>query len=233
MHILQCKGRIMAKLIKLIRCALFLATFGLVAQAQASLVYNTWTSNDSATGNFILTVDHIGNQFSYNLTISPWNAEALGLFLDLGNVAVGNSVGLTGVTPNGQVTLVGKDTASNSCGAGCNLNGLNLPALAGNDWELVFRLGNAGFDGIQTFSWMTNDFGLNLSAFGLVGVRAQQLCSGDDTLPADSRACGGSDKSYGYASIPTQSNQVPEPGALLLLSLAMLSVLVVQAKRNR
>lgn len=203
-----------------------LLTFAIASQAaQATLVYNSWTGSESNHGNYVLTINHVGNQFSYNLTINPWNAEALGLFIDLGAVAVSN-VNLGGTTPAAPVSLYATDTNSNSCGSGCNLNGLSLPALLGSDWELVFRLGNTGFDGIQTFNWTTSDFGLNESAFGLVGIRAQQLCTGNTTLPNGN--CSGSDKAYGYASTPT--NAVPEPSALLLSAFALLALGLVRRR---
>lgn len=195
-----------------------MAAMGLCAQANATLVYDTWTSNDAATGNYVLTIDHVGSSFIYNLTVTPWNAEALGIFFDLGNVAVGNS-GFSNLNPSAPVQLHATDTSSNSCGSGCNLNGLSLPALGGSDWEFVFRLGSTGFEGLQSFAWKTSDFGLNEASFGLVGVRAQQLCSGDNTLSNGSAGCSGSDKSYGFAT-PTSS--VPEPGALALVSVALL-----------
>lgn len=201
-----------------LRRLLLIAALGLSAQANASLLYNTWTSDDAFTGNYILNVTHVDNSFIYNLTVSPWNAEALGIFFDLGNVAVGNS-GFSNLNPAAPVQLFATDTSSNSCGSGCNLNGLALPARSGGDWEFVFRLGTSGFEGLQSFSWKTSDFGLNEAAFGLVGVRAQQLCSGDGTLEAGAAACGGSDKAFGYA---TPSISVPEPGALALVALALL-----------
>jgi len=198
-----------------------LLAFGVASQAaQATLSYSDWTSNESSSGNYTLTINHVGNQFSYNLTINPWNAEALGLFIDLGAVTVSN-VNLGGTTQSAPVSLFDTDTSSSSCGSGCNLNGVSLPALIGGDWELVFRLGGTGFDGIQTFNWTTSDFGLTEAAFGLVGIRAQQVCSSSTTLPNGN--CGGSDKAYSYASTVTTTS-VPEPSALMLLAFALLSL---------
>lgn len=222
----------MVALITFTRRILLLATLALSAQAQATIVYNSWTSNEPPSANYIFTVDHVGNQFSYNLTVTPWNAEALGVFIDLGNVLIG-TVGLTDINPSNQVALYAQDAVANGntydCGLGCNLQVNQLPALIGNDWELVFRLGSQGFDGIQTFSWKTNDFGLSLTDFGLVGIRAQQQCSGNNTIPSTTSAgnCDGSDKSYGYGS----TLEIPEPNALALFSLALLSLLALKGRR--
>lgn len=202
-----------------LRRLLLAVVMGLSTQANATLTYNTWTSNDPLTGNYILNVDHVGSDFIYNLTIDPWNAEALGIFFDLGNGAIGSS-GFANLTPTAPMQLFATDTSSDACGPGCNLNGLDLPALIGGDWELVFRLGGSGFDGLQNFSWKTSDFGLDLTAFGLVGIRAQQLCSGENLLSDGDTACTGSDKAYAYAT-PTQ---IPEPGMLALVSLGLLSL---------
>lgn len=62
--------------------------------ASATVIYNSWTSNDSQTGNYILTINASGGFFNYNLTVNPWNAEALGLFIDLGAVTVGTGATL-------------------------------------------------------------------------------------------------------------------------------------------
>lgn len=203
------------------RLRAFVALLGLMllGSAHATQVYDDWTSNDPLTGNYILTITHDSNRFLYNLTVDPWNAEALGVFIDLGNLAVGAS-GFQNLNPAAPMSLYATDSASSSCGSGCNLNGLSLPALGGGDWELIFRLGGTGFDGIQTFSWATGDFGLDESALGLVAIRAQQLCSGDQTLPAYSQSCTGSDKAYGYGA----PQQVPEPAGIALLALALIAL---------
>ncbi len=205
--------------------------------SNATIIYNTWTSNEPGNGNYIITVDKdvINHQFDINFTVNPWNAEGLGLFIDLGDFDITAPVGLTGITtspaPGGLVSLFDTDTTSDSCGSGCNLNGLSpiIPAPDG-EWELVFRLADQGYDGIQTFNFSINDFGLDESDWGLIGVRAQQLCSGDDLLPKvdGSRACGGSDKSQGtpdYDPDPDPDpDPVPVPGTLVLIGLGLVGL---------
>jgi hypothetical protein len=193
----------------------------LSATTQATVIYNTWSSNEAPNGSYQLTVNHnpIASTFSYNLTVNPWNAEALGIFIDLGNVSISGPVTLTNVSPSGQVALHAIETSSNSCGSGCNLNGLNPPLGGDGQWELVFRLADTGFNGIQTFSWTTQDFGVDEGDFGMVGIRAQQLCT-TGTLP--NASCNGSDKVYGFGQIsPATTQQVSEPASLALLSLAL------------
>ena len=145
----------------LLKKAVFAATVGSLAlaagYAEAIRTYNTWSSNESPNGNYILTITDTGvtNLFNWNLTVNPWNAEALGLFVDLGDVTIATPVTLTNVVPAGEVVVFATDTTSEDCGTGCNLegNGLGLPALGGGDWELVFRLAENGYDGIQTVSY--------------------------------------------------------------------------------
>jgi hypothetical protein len=197
------------------------------ASVEGAVVYDTWTSNAAPNGNYELTVTHnpVNSTFNYNLTVSPWNAEALGLFVDFGNRDISGPVPLTNVSPAGEVLLHALETTSNSCGTGCNLNGLTLPSLGDGEWELVFRLGDTGFEGIQTFSWTTQDFGLDESALGAVAIRAQQLCT-SGTLPSGS--CEDSDKVYGFGDRTTTIQGVPEPGSLALLAATLLAGCVVR-----
>ena len=196
----------------------------------ATVIYDTWNSNLAPNGNYELTITHnaASSTFNYNLTVSPWNAEVLGLFVDFGNRDISGPVSLSSVSPLGQVALHALETTSNSCGTGCSLAGLNPPLGGDGEWELVFRFGDAGYDGIQTFSWTTQDFGLDESALGLVAIRAHQLCT-SGTLPNDS--CVDSDKAYSVAHTRTVTVEgVPEPGSL---TLAGLGVLLVSAMRRR
>jgi hypothetical protein len=204
--------------------------------ANATRTYQVWSSNEAPNGNYILTITDTGstNLFNWNLTVNPWNAEALGLFVDLGTATIGapDTVALTNVVPAGEVVVHATDTDSDGCGEGCKLDGLgSLPSLGGGDWELVFRLARQGYDGIQTFSWTTPDFGLTESSFGVVGIRAQQLCDGTQaTLPPNS-GCDGSDKVWGNPGTTSTDNGVAEPGMLMLLGFGLMALTVAGRRR--
>src|SRR5690242_21107976 len=77
--------------------------FGSVG-AHASIIYSNWTGDAAPNGNYILTVSHDSatSKFNYNLTVNPWNAEALALFVDFGNVNLSGPVAITGVFPAGE-----------------------------------------------------------------------------------------------------------------------------------
>lgn len=207
-----------------------LATTFLLPFAHSAVVYDTWSSNEGPSGNYILTVSENSGALNFHLTVSPWNAEALGLFVDLGNISVGMT-SLSSVVPSGQVSIYATDTTSNSCGNGCNLNGTGLT----NEWELVFRLGAQGFDSIQTFSFTvsSNSIAFTESMLGTVGIRAQQLCTdAGETLPTCNPQ--GSDKAWGTGRLlVTEQLDVPEPGIVGLLGLGAIALSFAGAIRRR
>ncbi len=226
---------------------LFWLTILLVSPARAAIVYSSWYSDTSslveAVGNYQLTVEHDedANKFHYEFTIDPWNAEVLGVFIDLGNFAVdSNAIGLSSSV--GNVTLFASDTASSNCGPGCNLNGggngnSDNALLEWNEgdgeWELVFRLQEQGYQGIQTFIWETSDFGVDLEQFFIAGVRSQQLCFGDNLLPDSENSCGGSEKAYSMypVSPDPQSGTIPEPSSIFMLGAGLFGLGLVRRRK--
>ncbi len=196
--------------------------------------YTNWLSNDSETANYQFAIGHdeMSNQFNYLLTVDPWNAEALGLFIDFGDTDLPGNIGLTNVVPVNEVSLIATDTTSDSCGTGCNLNGLSPPVTdPDGEWETVYRLGSQGFDSIQTFTWTTDDFGLGLDDFGLVAIRSQVLCSGNDLLPSDNESCNGSDKSYSATQgVDPFITPIPEPGYVFFLGLGLIGTGLARRK---
>jgi len=217
----------------MIKKVLFTALFSFPLMANA-IVFDSWVTNEGDSGNYILTITEQSTDgiFDFNLTVNPWNAEALGLFIDLGDYTV-PSLSLSSIIPSGEVSLYAADTSSNDCGAGCNLNGLN-PTLFSPDgeWEMVYRLGSQGFNNIQTFSWVTSGLtGINENDFGLIGIRAQQLCDPGNLLPNGS--CGGSDKSYNDGGGGEPPAVIPEPGTTALFSIGLLGMGLSLRRRKR
>jgi len=207
-----------------------LACLALPLTANASIVYNSWVTNEGDSGNYILTItDQSDGDYSFELTVDPWNAEALALYVDLGDKDVsslailGDSV-QTDPYVGGSVSILATDVAPDenqpfqACSA-CKLNGLNAPVIEPDgEWEMVFQLGETGYEGIQSFSWiLTGLYDISESDFGLIGIRAQNLCEDDSLLTEESSSgCGGSDKSYN--DVPN----VPLPAAVWLFGSALI-----------
>ena len=106
----------MKNVIKLIGVIAVWALFQGVAHA---IVIDTWTSNDADTGNYSLEITQGSGLLNFALTIDPWNAEALGVFIDLGDVDITDTT-LSNISssPNtGSILLYANDTTSNTCAA--------------------------------------------------------------------------------------------------------------------
>jgi hypothetical protein len=190
-----------------------------MAPVQAGEIrYDTWSTDEGTSGNYQLTVNDDGGRFNFDLTVDPWNAEAFGLFVDFGGKSAAGAIDLQG---DSNVTSAWANLNNDSCGGqGCNVNGLSNYYTSDFDgeWGLVFRFGQQGFEELRSFSWSTSMMGVGLEDFGLVAVRAQNQCSGDNTLDNGDDGCDGSDKSFGFSSpIP-----VTEPGMLGLMGLGLL-----------
>lgn len=208
--------------------------------AHGMVTYDNWTSNNSQSGSYIVTIDHdtANSTWDFVFTVDEWDAEGLGLFVDLGAYDLTDTPMLSNVSwdpsaADGGVAIWDTDTSSSNCGRGCNINGLNapLPDLDG-EWELVFRLGEQGFDGIQTYNFSVNDAalsGITDSDWGLIAVRSQQLCPPGTTLADGDANCGGSDKSYGAGAIDPDPPVVPVPTTPALVGLG----LVLLARMHR
>ena len=223
----------MKNVMKLTLPAIVLVATLLSSTAGASVIFSDWKTNEGVSGNYIVTLDDsTAGFFDITLTIDPWNAEALGLFLDFGASTYGGSGTISAVstapTSGGAVTFITSNTNSNSCGTGCNLNGLNPTLGYDDEWELVFRLADSGYDNIQTFQWTIDAGGLLLSDLVAAGARAQQLCDTGELLPDGN--CDGSDKSFAaspddiFVGITSLSFPVSAPGSLALLALGALGM---------
>ncbi len=190
---------------------------------------SSWVTNEGGSPNYVLSISGEGtNIWQFDFAIDPWNAEALNLYLDFGEVTMG-SVGILGNSSVSVVTDTNQD----------NLQGLKPPLYSPDlDWELAFSLGSTGYEGIQSFSWQLS--GTTLSSIEwqggwLAGARAQVFCSGSDLLPTASQSCNDSDKSYGYGVYGggvTSVSNVPLPATAWLFATGVAALMGVRAKKR-
>lgn len=211
--------------------------------SRGAVLFDSWTSNSSLTGSYVVTVQHNQDTSTWDFvfTVDPWDAEGLGLFIDLGDFDLTDTPVLSGVSwepyvTAGRVNIQKTDSSSSACGSGCNINGLNPPLADPDDqWEFVFRLGRRKYDGIQTFNFSVNDSalaGISDSDWGLIAVRGRQVCPSGSTHPDDEDDCDfNGDKAYATGTVVPDFDEVPVPGTSLLLGLGL--VLLARARKGR
>ena len=211
--------------------------------SHGAVLYDSWTSNSSPTGSYVVTVQHNQDTSTWDFvfTVDPWDAEGLGLFIDLGDFDLTDTPVMTGTSwepylTDGRITLYDTDADTKLCGSGCNINNLNPPLADPDDeWEFVFRLGRRKYDGIQTFNFSVNDSalaGVTDSDWGLIAVRGRQVCPSGSTYPDDEDDCDfNGDKAYATGAVVPDFDEVPVPGTCFLLGLGL--VLLARTRTER
>ena len=222
--------------------ALFAVSFGYNTAQAASIQFTDWTlqtaGSPSAVGNYALTISTTASAdvFNFNLTVNPLNADALGLFIDIGSFNFGTTPELSNINTvptGGDIKLFASDTTSDDCGNGCNLNGGGASGsaidpvsgfLGDGQWELVVRLDTNGSAHVyQTFSFDVSHLtGVNLSQFNLAAIRAQTVCTvSGATIPCSSTTSEKAQSLPGEIVDP-EGGQVPEPTVIALLGIGLL-----------
>ncbi|WP_371188871.1 PEP-CTERM sorting domain-containing protein [Thalassotalea maritima] len=218
---------------------------------------NTWNSNEeggTVVGNYSVQIDnetHPGFIYFF-VTVEPWNAEALGLFIDFGDFdasLAGDVDPLSNVivqlipqSDDGDpvdVSLLALDTESNDCGNGCNLNGFPIDGV---EWEMVYRLNtNGSADPVQTTAWKIDIDAFSNETFknflrsddalsaDYIALRSQSVCSGDGTLDG-STTCGGSEKTYWTGGPRDPRTDIPEPHIWLMFGLGFIGLMISRRK---
>ncbi len=211
--------------------------------SHGAVLYDSWTSNSSPTGSYVVTVQHNEDTSTWDFvfTVDPWDAEGLGLFIDLGDFDLTDTPVLSGVSwepyvTAGRVNIQKTDSSSSACGSGCNINNLNPPLADPDDeWEFVFRLGRRKYDGIQTFNFSVNESaldGIDDEDWGLIAVRGRHVCPSGSTHPDDEDDCNfNGDKAYATGAVVPDFDEVPVPATSFLLGLGL--ILLARARRVR
>ena len=208
--------------------------------AHAKLIYDTWTSDNSTVGSYVVTVEHTASTSTWDFVVAaiPWDAEIRGLFVDLGDYDLTDTPVVSNVSwsptqgDGDDVSVKYTDKDTYKCGKGCDIKDLNPPLPDPDDeWELVFELGDKGYDGIQFYRFSINDsalVGITESDWGLMAVASRHLCEGGDLLPDDEDDCDNKDKAYASGYL---APEVPVPGTALLMGLGLLLLARVR-RRN-
>jgi hypothetical protein len=211
--------------------ALLVALLWMPVNAHGKLIYDTWTSDNSTVGSYVVTVEHntSASTWDFVFTVLPWDAEGRGLFVDLGDYDLTDTPVVSNVSwyptegdgDDVDVKYTDKDTYK--CGKGCTIKDLDPPLPDPDDeWELVFELADKGYDGVQFFRFSVNDSalaGITESDWGLMAVASRHLCDSGDLLPDDDDDCDSKDKAYASGYL---APEVPVPGTLLLMGLGLL-----------